>query len=356
MAKNNGRILIPRFLDMQAAREINDLVYRSTGCFLFMTLPEEKLLCPRPTTPGGDNYTYNVLNLYKMYNDYGHFFFWWSLQKSQLPQYQGNQDEDLSEKYDDLQLEQSRVIEHYTFVTRTARHVLAHGIFQLPSMLNPYSNPKISAIERVFGGVLSEQSWPENGNDWRTINRWLVSEADFVYDWIKNWALLWANCAEEKEELQNKFYFGRWGYSKNKDECTLIEGQEGVLANYEGTSFLMYDEKSDALSSFARAFPFQHIYDAKDYLVAVAPGCVRSQYEEGCFWRSDRPDVNLKFLCRNINFYGIENVRKQLLNPKGTVSLCPDVYRLYLEGLIKKIVTLPVINTTSKRASRFRRK
>ena len=322
-----------------------------------MTLPEEKLLDPKPTIPGGDNYTYNVLNLYKMYNDYGHFFFWCSLQKSQLPQILEDEKEDLTDQHTALQREQERVIKHYNFVSRTARHVLAHGIFQLPFIINSYNDPKISDMERIFGEVLSERSWPENGNDWKTINRWLVSEADFVYDWIKRWALLWDHCPGEKEELQQKFYYGRWEYSRNKDECRLTGDMEKALGDYNGTSFYIYEDGNKDLTSFAMAFPFQRIMDAKDYLIAATPNCVRSQYENenGVYWRSDKPDVNLKALYKSINFDGIENARNQLLHPKVPMSFCPDAFKLYLEGLINKMVKLPVIETRSKATSRLRR-
>lgn len=356
MAKNNAKVLVPRFLDMKAARELNNLVYKNTGCFLFMTLPEEKLLCPRPTAIGGDNYCYNVLNLYKMYYDFGHYFLWFSLQESQLPQVQAQDDAEIVEKLRQLRLDRQQVIDHYTFITGTARHVLAHGIFQQYSMLNPYSDPKVSAIEAVFGEVLSDRNWPVDDRDWRRINQWLLDEADFAYKWIESWATLWEFCPGEKEDLKRRFYYGKWEFSKNKDTCVFLDEEKVTMTDKDGSPYYLYDDRSNKMTSFARAFPFQLIYDAKDYLVAAVSDCVRTQYEEDGFWRSDKPDSNLNMLCRNINFYGIENAREQLFKPKRQMSVCPDAFKLYLEGLSGKMLKLPVIASKPRKPSRFKRK
>ena len=356
MAKNNAKVLIPRFLDMRAARDLNNLVYKNTGCFLFMTIPEEKVLSPRPTVAGGDNYSYNVLNLYKMYNDFGHYFLWVSLQESQLPQLYAHDDIEIVERIDRLRQDRQRVMEHYTFITGAARHILAHGIFQQYSMINPYCDPKVTSLESVFEKVLSDRNWPNSDHDWKRINQWLFDEADFAYGWIEKWATLWAYCPDKKEELKRRFYYGQWEFSKSKDSYVFLENEKEIQTDKDGSSYYLYDERNKNMTSFARAFSFQRIYDAKDYLVAAVSGCVKSQYEENGIWRSDRPDLNLNILCRNINYYGIENAREQLYKPTRQMSVCPDVFRLYLEGLSGKMLKLPIIDSMQRKQSRFMRK
>lgn len=356
MSKNRTDALIPQFLDMQAARRMNNTVYRNTGCFLFLTLPNEELLSPGPVMNGGDNYRYNVMNLYKMYHDYGRFFFWFTIQESQLPREEMLSDAKMSEKIDALWQEQSRVRDHYIFVTKTARHILAHGIFQRRLADKPYTDPKVLEIEKSFSALLSGRKWPQTEKDWEVINRWLVREANFVYDWLGRWADIWNACGAEKENLQKKFYYGKWEYSKNRDHYTLITDEPSLEKEYEGQSFWVYDERDQELTSFARVFSLQFVMDAKDYLAASAPSGARSQYEENGFWKSNNPESNLCNLYRNINFYGIENVRKQLQHPSGLTSVCPDVYRLYLEGLTNKMVTLPTMNSKSRSSDLFCRK
>ena len=92
----------------------------------------------------------------------------------------------------------------------------------------------------------------------------------------------------------------------------------------------LYEERDKELTSFARVFSKQFMIDAKDYLAAAAPNR-RSQYEEGKgAWRSDRPEVNIECLYKNINFDGIENVRRKMYHPIKKERVCPDGYGLYL--------------------------
>ena len=357
MARNNSNVLVPKFLDMEKARALNNNVYKNTGCFLFVTLPEEKLLSPQPNSGGGGNYASNVINLYKMYNDYGHFFLWFTIQESQIPQdYMINSpDPVVTGAITSLKQSQSRVREHYNFVARVARHVLAHGIFQQFSMLTPYCDPKIKSLENAFEKILSGKIWPDSEKDWKAISRWLVEESDFMYEWINQWAEIWKHCTTEINELKTKFYYGRWDYSKNKDVCYSTNKDSFLVKEYEGKKYFLFDDRDENLSSFARVFPFQHILDTKEYLVAAAPSISRSEYDENGFWRSDRPDERLKNLFININYYGVENVRSKMLQPMKTSSTCPDAFKLYLEGLTKKMISLPVINTKPKKSSKFRR-
>lgn len=357
MARNNVNVLTPKFLDMLQARDINNLVYKNTGCFLFLTLPEEQLLYPKPMSAGGENYSYNIINLYKMYNDYGHFFLWFTIQKSQLPDNYMFDNSEMAEEMNILKTGQPRAAEHYAFVTRIARHVLTHGIFQQNSIINnPYIDPKIVTIEAIFEKVLSGKKWPDTESDWKKITRWLVGEADFLYDWIKQWATIWGGCKREKEDLKRRFYYGRWEYSTNRDKCKSTDEEAILLGNYKGSSYYIYEETNPELTSFSRVFPFQRIIDAKEYLAAAVSNCVRSQYESPSFWRSDRLEDNLRALYRNINFYGIENVRRQMYHPSRPPMVCPDAFKLYLEGLTNKMVTLPIIEPKPQSSSRFRRK
>ncbi len=356
MARNNTSVLVPKFLDMEKARALNNIVYKNTGCFLFITLPEERLLSPRPNTAGSDNYAYNVVNLYKMYRDFGHFCLWFTIQESQAPQYYMVESPDtmVIEAIDKLKKSHLRAKDHYNFVAIVARHVITHGIFQQFSMLSPYRDPKIMILEKTFEKILSGKKWPDSEKDWKAINRWLVEESDFMYDWIDQWAQIWQHCTKEINSLKDRFYYGRWEYSQNKDTCYSTNCDNFQIKDYEGSKYYLFDERDPNLSSFARAFTFQHILDAKDYLVAAAPTS-RSQYDENGFWRSDRADEKLKILFRNINCYGIQNVRDKMLHPLSTATVCPDAFRLYLEGLTAKMASLPAINPKPKKTSRFRR-
>ena len=119
---------------------------------------------------------------------------------------------------------------------------------------------------------------------------------------------------------------------------------------------MIYEENDKNLTSFARVFSLQFVSDAKDYLAAAAPNC-KSEYEEGKGpWRSDRPEVNIRCLFKNINFAGIENARKGMYHPSRQESVCPDCYRLYLEGLTKKMLLLPSTNARPQVKSRFSRR
>lgn len=356
MAKNNAKVLIPRFLDMNEARKLNNLVYRNTGCFLFLTLPDDQMLFPRPETAGCDNYRYNVINLYRMYNDYGHYFLWFGLQASQLPQKDALGDVGQYDRVKTLFQGQDRVMKHYTFVARIARHVITHGIFQRRKMLSSYTDPKIIELERIFGTVLSGKQWPQTQADWGRINERLVQEADFVYNWLNSWAEIWNCCTKGKDDLQRRFYYGRWEYSTNRDECRSVEDESVISKQVEGGLVSLYEERDKELTSFARVFSKQFMIDAKDYLAAAAPNR-RSQYEgEKGSWRSDRPEVNIECLYKNINFAGVENVRQKMYHPIKKETVCPDGYGLYLEGLTNKMLSLPLINTKPKNKSRFNRR
>lgn len=356
MAKNNARILIPKFLDASKVRDLNNLVYRNTGCFLFLTIPDDEILLPWPETAGCDNYRYNVINLYKMYNDYGHYFLWFAVQESQLPQKSALDDVEMSNRVEELSREQSRVTEHYSFVARIARHVITHGIFQRRITISPYTDPKIAEMERIFCELLQGKQWPQSQSDWTKINKWLVQEADFAYDWLYSWAEIWNNCSKEKDGLQRRFYYGRWEYSTNRDECRSVDDESIISKQFEGGSFSIYEENDKDLTSFARVFSLQFVNDARDYLAATAPNC-KSEYEEGKGpWRSDRPEVNIRCLFKNINFAGIENVRQIMYHPLQKEIVCPDCYRLYLDGLTKKMLSLPSVNARPQGKSRFSRR
>ena len=280
MAKNNARILIPKFLEVSKVRDLNNFVYRNTGCFLFLTIPNDEILLPWPETAGCDNYRYNVINLYKMYTDYGHYFLWFAIQASQLPQESAFDDVEMSKRVEKLSKEQSRVTKHYSFVARIARHVITHGIFQRRTTISPYTDPKIAEMERVFGELLSEKQWPQSQSDWTKINKWLVQEADFAYNWLYSWAEIWNKCSKEKDALQRRFYYGRWEYSTNRDKCRSVEDESIISKQSEEGFFMIYEENDKNLTSFARVFSLQFVSDAKDYLAAAAPNC-KSEYEEG---------------------------------------------------------------------------
>lgn len=356
MAKNSAKALIPSFLYVDEARKLNNLVYRNTGCFLFLTLPDDKILSPIPESAGCDNYRYNVINLYRMYNDYGHYFLWFALQASQLPPKDTLDDAEQYDRMKSLFQEQARVMKHYTFVARIARHAITHGIFQRRKMLSSYTDPKIIELESIFGSVLSGKQWPQTQADWGRINEWLVQEADLVYNWLNSWAEIWNCCTKGKDDLQRRFYYGRWEYSTNRDKCRSVEDESVISKQVDGGVVSVYEERDENLTSFARVFSKQFMTDAKDYLAAAAPNR-RSQYEEGKgAWRSDRPEVNIECLYKNINFDGIENVRRKMYHPIKKETVCPDGYGLYLEGLTNKMLSLPLINTRPKNKSRFNRR
>ncbi len=358
MSKN--KVIKPKFLDIQSAREINNYVYQGTGCFLFLTLPENKLLSPLPESSYGSGYMYNVINLYKMYYDYGRYFLWFCIQKSVMPPCCSPDDEDMVRNRDSLINNQPRIMEHYRFITKVARHVLAHGIYQQEMKFPPYKDPKVSDLENIFKRKLAERSWPESEKDWRTINQWVTGEADFLYDWIKSWASLWKkNNESDIQDLQKKFYFGRWDYASDRDNCEVLEDEDYSLGEYEGDQYNIYDESNDKMTSFARSFPYQFVFDAQKYLASSVQGNVRSQYspqEDYGYWKSNDPFKHVKSLFMNINYYGIDNVRQKMMNKKKGTVACPDGYKLYLEGLTTKMTTFPYINKAPKKKSRFVRR
>lgn len=355
MVKSNTSI--PKFLDSTTARSLNNHIYKNTGCFLFLTIPENNLLSPQPVNVGGDNYRFNILNLYKMYNDYGHFFFWFCIQKSQLPPLTASCDAGMVSEISMLAQDWVRIAKHYAFISKTARHIMAHGIFQISSI--SYVDPKIKEMQDIFDNILSGKDWPDSEQDWKKITQWITNEANYLYDWLQKWGTLWGKYTTEKGDLQQRFYYGRWEYSINKDSC-LSSGPETINFSfpYDGVSIPIYEGSDNNLTSFAKVFASQMVYDAKYYLAAAAGNCVRSQYEEGGkIWTSDKPEVNWRILYKNINFSGIENVRKNMLHPKGSTNVCPDGFRLYLAGLTTKVTELPrtVVQAKSK-ISRFKRK
>lgn len=349
MAKD--KMTIPKILDIDNARKLNNKVYRNTGCFIFLTLPRNNFDWPMPGLKS-DIYAYEVINLYKMYNDYGHFFLWFCLLESQLPPLSTVVENKMELEY--LMINRDCVMKHYLFISDCARHVLAHGIFQCPSAMSPYVDPKISEMQEIFQTRI-KKSWPETKDDWKTMASWICEEADRLYDWIDKWAELWGKVKEGKENLKESFYYGSWKYSRKEDSCVQICKDEYALGTYEGISYKIYDEEDQNMSSFARVFSYQLVRDAKDYLVAAAPSSVRSRYEyNGIFWKSINPNVNLKFLYKCINAYGIENARKRLMNPLPSSMSCPDVFLLYLQGLASEMTKLPTLISSSKlKTSRF---
>lgn len=357
----SNNIFIPKFLDEEETRKINNHIYKNTGCFLFLHIPKISFFSPIVLNQGGDNYRYNLLNLYKMYNDYGHYFLWFCIQNSQLELIRADtENKDVIENIVKLEENRSRIADHYAFITKTARHVLAHGIFECPAGDGrpSYVDPKISEMNKIFREVLNknDKDKPTSAEDWKKLARWVKEEADELYSWLWQWGELWGESSmDARENLKRRFYYGRWDYAINKDNCVDADKPESYsLIKYNNKDILLYEEADQNLTSFARVFSAQFVFDAKEYLAGAA-GDRKSQYEEGYkSWKSKSPAVNWKILYKNINFAGVENVRTEML--KGTSKACPDGFRLYLTGLNKIMLDFPEIQAKPKSSkTRFHR-
>ena len=270
-----------------------------------------------------------------MFCDYGHYFFWHSIQESRLPKVPDPTAGDLTRLTND----RKDMAEFYSFVAEVARHIIAHGIF----MYGNHHDPKYDKICNSFHNIINKD-WPENEEEWKMISDWVVNTADSVFSWLMEWGDLWeVQQDKDKKDLMEAFYYGRWKYSINRDECNSV-GPETV---WKPNHYNLYNEKDTSITSFARVFSSQMFYDVLTTLSIAAPPDCRSDYVENSkYWKNRKPEVNWRLLYTNINFIGVENVRKELKNKAGD-SVCPDCFRLYLEGLTCEMANLPRENSVS---------
>lgn len=333
--------------------QINNLVYTSTGCFLFLTTPKDPFFhMPAPNT-NRECYVYDILNLYKVYNDFsGKYFLWACLQDKQLP---SGPDEDapsdFNERMRSLRSRRAAMLTHYKFIRAGARHILAHGIFYDVDV-NNYIDPKIEDFVRWNKSIIGK-TFPSSDEDWKALTERIVSDSNNLFTWITEWAQLWKYCDKAKNDMKHRFYRGEWTISTG--HCT-IRPDRRIKDVKKETPYIVYPcghiLSDERLSSFEKAFSEQLVKDSCRKIaslaganVEVAPKGITNK------WSSSWPDKNWQSLCSVINFFGIDRVKEELVD--NTPTECPDVYQIYLSGLFNAAARLPKKSTSIKSASSY---
>ena len=110
------KLLTPLFLQEGKAKELNKKIYTNTSCFLFMCQPDLDNYLPSPIS-NQENAVSVVLNLYKIYRDYGCFFVWVCLQDNMLPM---KADPEYGDTYKEalknLRHSRAKVFKHYNSI------------------------------------------------------------------------------------------------------------------------------------------------------------------------------------------------------------------------------------------------
>ena len=348
-----NNLSIPQILQPGYMEQINNLVYTSTGCFLFLTTPKDPFFhMPAPNT-NRECYVYDILNLYKVYNDFsGKYFLWACLQDKQLP---SGPDEDapsdFNERMRSLRSRRAAMLTHYKFIRAGARHILAHGIFYDVDV-NNYIDPKIEDFVRWNKSIIGKNS-PSSNEDWKALTERIVLDSNDLFIWITEWAQLWKYCANAKNDMKHRFYRGEWTISTG--HCT-IRPDRRIKDVKKETPYIVYPcghiSSDERLSSFEKAFSEQLVKDSCRKIaslaganVEVAPKGITNK------WSSSWPDKNWQSLCSVINFFGIDRVKEELVD--NTPTECPDVYQIYLSGLFNAAARLPKKSTSIKSASSY---
>lgn len=351
-------IYLPRFLEKNKAEDINAIVHANTGCILFLRVPKQDIYLPRPST-GKENYYYNVLNLYKMYNDYGKFFFWTCIQEKQLPSGLKRDSKYNQRDIDLLRRERKNIEQKYKFVCTKARHLLAHGllttdIYSTSNNNRPWTINSIEgAVEKWCYSQLSNRALPNTDEEWSIVAKAICSESDEVYDWIEKWARLWGDCSEEeRKKMADRVYYGIWDEYPKSDNCLLTTAQlnERGFGYHNSHVFVNPYKKNDtSRSTFANMLNEQHIKDLSKYL---ANGVSVSINKNNKTWASTAPFQNQDVLAEEIGFYGIEKLR-ELLKRKTNENQIIDYY---LEGYVNPLrQIMPILGGNRKYTSSGRR-
>lgn len=344
----SNNLPIPQILQPRYMEQINNLVYSSTGCFLFLTTPKDSFFhLPSPRTHR-ECYVYDILNLYKVYYDFaGKYFLWVCLQDKQLPAGPNeNAPSDFSVRASSLRSKRAAMLKHYNFVSTGARHILAHGIFYDVDV-NNYIDPKIEEFVRWNNGIIGKD-FPSSDEDWKALAERIVSDSNSLFAWIVEWAQLWEYCDKAREDMKNRFYRGDWTISTS--QCTL-QPDRRIKDVKKETPYIIYPcgkiSSKDRLSNFERAFSEQLVKDSCRKIASLAGANVEVA-PKGIInkWSSSRPDKYWQSLCSVINFFGIDRVKEELVDNPPTK--CPDVYQIYLNGLFSAAARLPKKSTSIK--------
>ena len=359
MSKN---LPIPRILQPQYMEQLNDLVYTSTGCFLFLTSPKDSFFHMPGPKSYRECYVYDIINLYKVYYDFaGKYFLWVCLQDKQLPAGpEENAPSDFGARLSLLRFKRAELLKHYKFICAGARHILAHGIFYDVDA-NNYIDPKIEDFIRWSNSIIGKDS-PSSDENWKALAERIVSDSDSLFTWIEEWAQLWSYCDKAKEAMKNRFYHGNWNTKTSK--CTLRPDRR-IKDITKETPYILYPcgyvSSDNPLSNFEKAFSEQLVKDSCRKIASLAgPNVEVAPNGNPKKWSSSKPDNYWQSLCSVINFFGIDRVKEELLD--NTPSKCPDVYQIYLNGLFSAAARLPKKSTSIKsstkhfdRSRRFRR-
>lgn len=337
----SSNLPIPQILQPRYMEQINDLVYTSTGCFLFLTTPKDSYFhLPGPQTYR-ECYVYDILNLYKVYYDFsGKYFLWACLQEKQLPVGpEKDAPSDFSVRASSLRSKRAEMLKHYKFISTGARHILAHGIFY-DIDANNYIDPKIEEFIRWCNSIIGKD-YPSSDEDWKILAERIASDSNTLFTWVTEWAQLWKYCDKTKETMKNRFYHGEWDMFTS--HCTIQQDRRIKDVSKE-TPYILYPcgkiKSPDRLSSFEKAFSEQLVKDSCGKIASLAGSNVEVAPKDVTKkWRSSMPDKNWQSLCSVINFFGIDRVKEELLDKSPTS--CPDIYQIYLNGLFGAAARLP---------------
>lgn len=196
--------VLPRMLQPDRLKQLNEHLVDTTGCFAF--LKTEQVLFSLTPQQWQDAYTVFGVGLYAVYHDYGCKFLYSIL---------------LSDDFcpDTLPKPNKHRLHVYT-LNQDIRTNLAHGL------LYPFQRIKLQ--RKLFGYYLQNHPqapgiWPDYVNqlteqEWMQIAQRLIKDSDDLYDFLWSWGDEWAKTPEDLPELQEQFVTYRDYFANSFDD------------------------------------------------------------------------------------------------------------------------------------------
>lgn len=211
----NGSPVLPRMLQPNQLKRLNEHLVDTTGCFAF--LKTDQVLFSSEPQQWQDAYTVFGVGLYAVYHDYGCNFLSILLSDDFCP--------DALPKPDKHRT-------HVRVLNENIRTNLAHGIL--------YPHERAILQHKLFGYYLPNDSrvsdtWPDYVNqlteqDWMQIVQRLVRDSDALYDYLWSWGKERAKDPDYLPELQERFvtYKDWFAYSFDDRVCRPLLVDNGI--------------------------------------------------------------------------------------------------------------------------------
>lgn len=336
---------IAKFLYSDKSRSLNALVHKNTGCIVFLKVPQHIVYAPTPRT-SAECFSYNIIGLYKLYKDYSLHFIDKIFMDCMMPTPSYKDATHSKEDVQKLKLDKKKCIKHYDFITKTARHVLTHGIFSIAETVdkNGYIDPKEKELQFKFRTVI-KKPFPETVEDWEKLANYICEEADFFYDWLNRWAELWTDSDPNWKTMFDCFYDGVT--LDNGRECSIIPDR---IIDPKSNSCYPFnpDSSRESYTDFANGFSIQFLLDAINDMARYYPDKESKPNSQKYIWKSKEPTKNVKVLYQEMNLYVVDQVRSVLKSPDSRDNSYHDYYQTLYSAMISYISAMPTAKFVPK--------